>query len=344
MKNFKRRLLVGILSASMLLSAGCGEASPDSKSTTSTTAEKVTTVPDTNKDKLFALETLPQSDITPALWKIKTKSGKEIYFTGSMHVLPKEAYSLPKVIMDAYNSCEAIAVECDTVAFEKNFSAQLALSQSLIYSDGTSISDHISPEVFEPLVKQMKKWGIFNPNYTYMKPAAWQALIENYLGGNSDIVAEYGFDSFFMKKAKSDRKKIIEVESVSSQMDLLLGFSDEINEILLSSYLEYSQEIYNREMQNLYNVWASGNLKKLEEMLSEEFDESSMTAEEILAMREYNQQMVHSRNKVMADKLIELSEGDESVFYLVGLAHLVGDTGVLALLDEAGVEYERITY
>ena len=350
MKNLKRRILAALLAAGMLLSAGCSEAAPDHQkvsgpsATTTTTKPVETTTKKPDEDKLFPVEKLPESDITPALWKIKTKSGKDIYFMGSMHALPKEAYSLPEVIMDAYNQSDAIAVECDVVAFEKNFAAQLALSQGLVYSDGTSIRDHISPELYNALVKKMKEWDIFTPSYDYMKPVAWQTFIEDYLGKKSEISAEYSFDSFFLKKAKSDKKRIIEVESVEAQMDVLFGFSDEVNELLLSSYLDYTRESYTEELRDLYETWASGDLERLNELLNEETDESLMTQEEILAMEEYDQRMIHSRNKVMADKLIELSKGDESVFYYVGLAHFVGDTGILALLDNAGVKYERVEY
>ena len=362
MKNTKKRLVSLLLAVGMLLATGCSEKSPDEKEkeTTTTIAETTTegtttTAPEESEPpvttetpepevELHPLEKLPESDITPALWKLETDGGATIYFMGSMHALPEEAYSLPKEIMDAYKNSEAIAVECDIVAFQTDLPAQFALSQQMIYTDGTTFADHVSPELYDALVDKMNEWGIYSSMYEMMKPAAWQSFIEDYLGSTSDVLAENGFDGFFLEKAKKEGKEIIEVESVASQMDMMFGFSDEINELLLSSYLEYTPEMYAEEIRELYEIWAGGDWEEITSFLATEYDESLMTEDEIEAMKEYDKQMMHDRNKVMSDKLIELSKGDKDVFFYVGLAHYVGDTGILAELDKAGVEYERVEY
>ena len=355
MKNTKNRLLAFLLSASMVFAASCSENSSDEsettseKSTTTTTTTAQTSSGETSSTTSEAPEEPDDgkdtsSGITPALWKIETDGGAVVYFMGSMHALPEEAYPFPQEITDAYNSSDFIAVECDTVAFAQDIRAQFALSKKMIYTDGTTIKGHISADPYDALVNQMTDWGIYNTTYDMMKPAVWQSFIEDYLMGSSGILAEKGFDEYFLNKAKEDGKGIIEVESVESQMNMLFGFSDEINSLLLETYVDYTQEMYGEELRTLYETWAGGNLADIEELLGTEYDESLMTEEEIAIMKDYNKQMMDDRNIVMADKLIELSKGDENVFYYVGLAHYVGETGILKLLDNAGVKYEKIQY
>ncbi|MBQ8884583.1 MAG: hypothetical protein IJ031_08380, partial [Oscillospiraceae bacterium] len=110
MKNTKKRLVSLLLAVGMLLATGCSEKSPDEKEkeTTTTIAETTTegtttTAPEESEPpvttetpepevELHPLEKLPESDITPALWKLETDGGATIYFMGSMHALPEEAY------------------------------------------------------------------------------------------------------------------------------------------------------------------------------------------------------------------------------------------------------------
>lgn len=352
MREKIKRLLATVtaIAATVVFAAGCSESvDTSSKKDKETTSSTTTAAPDDGSDSSDGEgegegegEKQPASDITPAMWKLETPSGAIVYFMGSMHALPDDAMPFPEEIMEAYNSSEAIAVECDVVAFANDFNAQIALSEDLMYTDGTTIKDHIDAEVYDKLVKQMKDWDIYMAAYDYFKPAMWQSLCENYLLENSDIKAENSFDEYFLKEAKKDGKEIIEVESVDFQMDLLINFSDDINNLILSSYTETTVDEYVSELEALYGLWATGDYVAIAD--SDEVDEGEFTAEELEIYYEYDRQMMVDRNKVMADKLIELSKGDKDVFYYVGAAHFGDDDGILKLLDDAGVEYERVEY
>ena len=357
-KNNFKRYLAGILAAAMIFCAGCSEEADKTTSAskkestsavTTTTADDDpqnpanTSAPDDGDDNILTPdEDKPASDITPALWKIKTESGAVIYMMGSMHALPDNAYPFPEAIMNAYSSSDAIAVECDTVAFASDLSKQFELTEKMLYTDGTTIKDHIGEELYTKLVEKLNGWGAYISAYDYYVPAMWQSIFENCLLDYSELDYDNSFDEYFLKLAKEDEKEIIEVESVESQYDMLTSFSDEINILILESYAEYTEEEYCEEIKTMYEYWASGDIEALVEM--NEIDESLFTQEELAAYEEYNNRLITERNKVMADKLIELSKGDKNVFYYVGAAHFGGEDGILSLLDKAGVEYERVEY
>ena len=350
MNNSNKHRLLPFLTATLLLISGCSETADKSdkqekQSTTktqSTTASTSATPQKTFPDKLTPDEDKPASDITPAMWKTETESGAVIYFMGSMHALPDEAYPFPDVIIDAYSSCDAIAVECDTVAFEKDYNAQFELAYSLVYDDGSKISDHIDEEIYNKLVEKTTEWGIYNSAFDYYRPAMWMSLIENYLMEASHLKVANAFDTFFLKQAKSDGKEIIEVEGMGAQMAMLTGFSYEIYNLILESYVTYTAEEYTESLNELYSLWKTGDIEGLAAV--DDIDESLFTAEELAVYADYEKQMLTDRNKVMADKLIELTKGDKSVFFYVGAAHFGGEDGILKLLDDAGISYERVEY
>lgn len=350
MKKNKTRFLALVLSALMLGATACSkneESKKDTEKPDSSSAVTTTTADD-NKDSSEpedSSETKQEtpSDITPALWKLETESGKTVYFMGSMHALPESAYPFPEAIMNAYESSDAVAFECDTVAYMSDLNAQMEMAEMATYSDGTTIKDHIDAEIYKELVDKLKGWNLYMSAYDYFKPAMWQSIIDEYLLSKTGLDASKGFDTYFLNKCKEDNKEIIEVESVEFQLNMMFGFSDTINNLLMESYATTTtEEDYVSQLNDLYDAWSEGDIDKVAE--SDEIDESEFTEEEIAAYNDYNKQMLDDRNVTMANKLIELSKGDKNVFFIVGAAHYPGDKGILKLLDDAGVKYERIDY
>ena len=60
-------------------------------------------------------------------------------------------------------------------------------------------------------------------------------------------------------------------------------------------------------------------------------------------LEEYNKAMISDRNIGMADKAEEYLAGGGTGFYIVGLAHVVGDGGIIDLLTQRGYTVEKIS-
>ena len=59
---------------------------------------------------------------------------------------------------------------------------------------------------------------------------------------------------------------------------------------------------------------------------------------------EYNQAMSYSRNEKMVEVAKEYLESGETIFYAVGLAHLLAENGLVNGLREAGYTVELVSY
>ena len=57
---------------------------------------------------------------------------------------------------------------------------------------------------------------------------------------------------------------------------------------------------------------------------------------------EYNQAIAVQRDELMLEKAIEYLESGNTVFYAVGLAHLLSETGLVDGLREAGYTVEIV--
>lgn len=297
-----------------------------------------------DKDKKSTDDKVETKDlVNPLIYKVtKKESDNVIYLFGSIHVADDTAYPLPKKVMNAYADSDYLAVEADIVEFSNDIDAQLALLQNLTYTDGTKINDHLSPETYNALVEYLKEKSSYVKIYDSYKPYFFLSLLNDALSNEAGLTSD-GIDEYLLKMAKKDSKEILEVESVDEQVEILLGFSDELYELMFKSNLA-SPSISALSLKNLYNAWKSGNYEIITLYTEKEIDlnNSTYTDEQIKILNNYNKLILTDRNISMAEKLIEYFESDKKVLFTVGVSHLVGDKGIIKLLEENGYTVELI--
>lgn len=281
-----------------------------------------------------------QSNISPLLWKVTSEeSDNTIWLFGSIHVADESAYPLPNEVMNAYESSDALAVECDISKININYKK---LYKSMMYSDGSTIKEHISSELYEKAKKIISdKYGeqmlkVMN----HYVPIIWSNIIEEIYMSKGNLEPKYGIDTYFLDMADDDDKVVLEVESADFQLNMLLGFSEELQEILLADALECSADEYNRQLENVYENWKKGDLTCIKEMLFSEIE--GYSDEQLKLIEEYNNAMLFDRNKGMAEKVKEYLADGKNVFFVVGEAHMIGEGGIVQLLTDEGYNVERV--
>lgn len=281
---------------------------------------------------------------TPLCWKVTSENGGVLWLLGSMHTLKDDAYPLPEKLLGAYESSGALMVECDILAAQNDLPLIMKCMRMLIYTDGTKIYDHLSAGVYEAAKSYLSAGGLYMSVYDSYKPALWASLIEADIMQKSGFDEAEGLDMYFLGLASAGGKKIIEAESVTEQYEMLSSFPDGIQELLLSSltredYAEYAAQ----ESEKLYSVWKNGDYGEACDYILT-IDTEGLTDEETELYEQYNRTMITDRNAKMALCCGEYLDKGESVFALFGLAHMLGDSGVPALLEKAGYEVTEVIY
>ena len=112
--------------------------------------------------------------------------------------------------------------------------------------------------------------------------------------------------------------------------------------MLLKESLDMTAAEYCAEVRDLYEAWCRGDEAELRSLMEE--DLSDMTEEELALYQEYIDAMVISRNASMLEVAKEYLESGDTVFYAVGLAHLLQENGLVDALKEAGYTVEAVSY
>lgn len=292
---------------------------------------------------------LEKEKITPLLYEVtKDNSSNKIYLFGSIHAADDRAYPLPKEVLSAYSKSNYLAVEFDIIDFSSSLKEQMDALKLLLYEDGRTIQDSLSEETYELLIPYLEENDLYIPAYEYYRPALQYSLVSNAQTIKSGLDSDKGIDMYFLEEAKEDEKEILELESAFQQYGLLTNFPDELFDMLIKYSIMYDKELI-KETKELYESWLDGDIKKLTEQTSEEVDEEILKEfNEYSNLPEmvdnYNDKLITQRNIQMANNTDKYFLEEKNVFLVVGLAHIIGEDGIVELLEEKGYTVTQIKY
>lgn len=308
---------------------------------------------------------------TPLMWRATDeKTGAQIYLLGSMHAGLEDMCLFPGEIYDAFDECTALAVESDVIESEKDASAGVEGLRMLVYRDGTTTSDHIDADVYASAVKILEDNGYPREYMNAYVPILWQQVIEEILTEQTPYKYDNGVDRYFLREAKRLGKEVLEIEQPLDTYRGLASLSESTQKILLADEVEASYvSSFGDDMAALYEMWKRGDADEISEALlgsgeesaagtqSAESDsetdgdgekdsdkESEKVDERAAAYDEYDKMMLDDRNRVMINKAREYLKRRKKVFYVVGLAHMLGDGGIVEGLRDLGFTVEQMEY
>jgi len=274
--------------------------------------------------------------VTPLLYEVTDDDGNVIWLFGSIHFGEEWFYPLPDYVYDAYDSADALAVEFDILAYSEDIVAQINSATKLLYDDGTTVDDHLSPETYQRAVQILTDAGQYVPGMEVYKLCVWWSALDTLLYETLGADAEMGIDMHMLNKAHEENKPVIDIESPDFQMELLSSFSDELNVLLLEQALAMFDDPQAKSSYiALLLAWASGEEKMLVQLLQSEAD-ALETDEERALYAEYEKALMTDRNNSMSDFAENALKDGEKLFICVGAAHVVGETGIAAQLAERG--------
>lgn len=302
-------------------------------------------------------EAEPKNKATPLFYHVTGDEGQEMWLLGTVHVGDERTAYLPKEIREAFESADALALECDAEAFEQQVEEDEALqaqvAQAYYYTDGTTLESLLEAEEYARAVQFMKATGNYSMNMLASKPYLWSDAIDQfYLRQGRTLHSDQGVEARLTDWAEELDKPIWEVESSMFQLQMLTGFSQDIQLMLLKGSMETPFREEWEAIVDLYEKWCDGDEAALREMISEAVDTAGLTEAELAEyeaykplIEEYEKTIGYDRNIGMLEVAKKYLESGNKVFYAVGLAHLLdAGNGLVDALREAGYTVELVVY
>lgn len=280
-------------------------------------------------------------DFQPPLWRVTSGDGGVLYLFGTIHIGDERTEVVISRLEDLLGECDAIALEFDILDYQSDYAAIQKETENMLYRDGSTVKDHVSPEFYERMAARAKEIGYKPELFDSYNLFFWYELFSSSLVSESSSVSSTYAADMLLNQLAYDRKiPVLSVESADEQFDLLLSLSDETFVMLIEELLNMTPALYSISMSTLYNLWLSGSTDLLEMSLSGAGQILDEKTRELID--EYNKKLIDERNVGMAKTAEEYIKSGDTVFFAVGSGHMLGDAGIVNLLKNDGYKVERI--
>lgn len=251
-----------------------------------------------------------------------TRGGQTVYLLGSIHVARPDMYPLPEVMEQSFAASDVLVVEVDVDRADQAAVMDL-MTRHGMYPPGQTLSSSVNAATLE----LMRSLGHEPSMYDAMRP--WMVVMNIQmmefmkLGYNP----EQGVDQHFMTEARQRSMPVEELESMERQIELLAGMSASDEDGFLYYSLLQMQSL-GRIMERMSGMWRAGDVAGLTNLVFTELYDP--------AYEEFYDSLLYTRNRDMAGVVERYMRNGRKAFVIMGAAHLLGDRGVLALLEQRG--------
>lgn len=271
----------------------------------------------------------------PLLWKIE--GTKPSYVFGTIHLARPEVTKLSPATQKAVQSVDALFTE-----IPMDMADQLKIAMAMMGSE--PLSKVLPKDVYTRAEAELKR---INPALT-LQPMdnlkIWAlsmmiVLLEEQLKNPGALP----LDAILFANAKTDGKEVGGIETMEEQMTLFDAFSKEDQIAMLTATLDdmaRARKDGRSPLDEMQKAYLSGDLALIDKTVNE-----WMTGLEPKLLERFNDALFTKRNQVMAERIAEKlkSTPEKSQFFAVGAGHLIGDAGVVKLLEKQGFKLTRVT-
>lgn len=277
----------------------------------------------------LALLFVSNSSAQSSVW-LASKGDNKVYLGGTIHMLRANDYPLPSEYETAYAAADNLFFEID-IDLMNDPSAQMGMLQRLMYTDGRTLQTVLNEEAYNSLSDYVDKFGMPMFMLQNMKPGMLMSTLE-LLEFQSRGFTPEGVDIYFHQRAKADGKTIEAFETVEEQVGFIetMGEGEESEYVMLS--LSDLEKIDN-DIESMLSIWRNGRSDELVELFVDDMEETTPGV---------YQSLLVDRNYKWMPTLEAMFDDADTELVLVGVAHLVGEDGLVQLLQAKGYQVEQL--
>jgi uncharacterized protein len=263
------------------------------------------------------------------LWRVQSASNC-VYLLGSVHLLKAENYPLSVAINKAYYDSRILVLETD-LGKAQDTAAQMAILSKGMYGGSNTLVGTLSPATYAMAKQRTKEMGLDMALFDHFKPwyfvmvltvAKLQALGFNPMDG---------LDWHFFRRARSEEKQVIGLETLDYQLNLFETISPADQDLLVQQSLK-DFDVIEKDMDRILRAWQTGDVEELEKTLLKSFKEYPRIYETFVARR----------NRNWMPRIESFLKGTDNYMVVVGAGHLAGKDSLIRMLQKQGYKVEQL--
>jgi len=263
------------------------------------------------------------------LWVV-TKGNSKVFLLGSIHLMNEGSYPMAQAIEKAYVDAGEVLFEADMRAMNRA-DTQARLAQLGTYPAGLTLKNSVSEGAYDRLADRFGKSGIAVGKMDRYRPwycgIALTMLEIRKLGYD----LRHGAEQHFFGRAVADGKRTSSLESLEEQFAMFSGLSPVEDEELLLQTLD-DLDMVEGNLDKLRTAWRTGDVEALSALLHTSLKKHPIVLNRLFA----------ARNQAWLPKIEARLADQRSTLVIVGAAHLLGEKGLLKLLEGRGLSVRQL--
>ena len=262
------------------------------------------------------------------LWRVRDGAGT-VFIAGSLHQLRRDRAGLPPSYGLAYGEAERLAMELDMDAISPAALAGQLVARALD-PDGRSLRDDLPAAAWRTLQPRLAGLGLPEAAIDRFEPWAVALLLASAEFLQRGYSPDSGVEGQLQARAAADHKPIDGLETPAEQFELFDGLP-RIDQVQLLEVTLKELDGVGPRLDALEGAWRAGDLPRLEALLLGDY----------LKRPDLYQRLVVRRNAAWVAPVRGFLRRPDDTLVVVGLMHLLGDQGLIALLRQQGLKPER---
>lgn len=273
-----------------------------------------------------------------------TKGDDTLTIVGTMHIFDPRLDAIRSKVADAVQNADLIMLEATPEEEAKLLELITTDPGRLFIVDGPTLPELLDEETWQLVVDAATQRGI--PSFMAAKMQPWYlsltlaipaCAIQEMLSGVS------GLDKMIIQDALDANVPLQAIEPVTTLFDLFKGQTieqqiDMLRVNMLSPDLQQQMFV---SMLDMYFAEDVGRLWDMSRIAMAEMPELD-PAEGMAMFEDMQDALLDSRNRNWVPEIIDATNDHDDIVVAVGAAHLIGDQGILQLLENQGWLITRI--
>jgi uncharacterized protein YbaP (TraB family) len=253
------------------------------------------------------------------LWKIERVGQAPSYVFGTIHTEDPRVLNLPPPVQGAFNASKTYVMEAML-----DQEAILVMTSSMLFNDGRSLKQVLSPATYEKAVAAMAAHGL--PELAVQSMQPWALAITLSVPKPQTGVV---LDLALLQQAQQQGKQTVGLETIDEQVGIFYKLSMREQVILLEDVLQQADQL-SQLFASMHDAYLARDLAALERL-----NLAQQTMGNQALGKKLNEQLLHQRNPRLVARMAPYLKSGQA-FIAIGALHLPGKTGVLSLLAKQG--------
>ena len=260
---------------------------------------------------------------TLSLWRVSDSAGHVMYLAGSMHALTQDDMPLPQPFTTAFQDSDRLVEELNLPDLDPATVSKQALQMGVLQD--TTLEKVMGKSDWAKMQRLAAKSNVTLYRYEQFKP--WLAAI-----GIADTLLvrlgykpQLGLDMHFAQLAEKRKMASNGLETVAQQFSFFNDMPLAVQKRFLLQTLEQTSTA-KEDLSRLHDAWALGDVSALATQMKNDFK----------GFEHVRKRLIDDRNRRWLPHLKQCLASGQTCFVAVGVQHMVGSAGLLALFRHAG--------